>query len=89
MNACSALVVSVAGAVAVLRCEARGALIACSMLIPRSNRLNSICSTVVMIVAPPGEPSARTGLPLRSTIVGEIDERGRLPPSIRLGSAGS
>ena len=33
-----------------------------------------------MIVAPPGEPRARNGLPLCSTIVGEIDERGRLPP---------
>ena len=40
-----------------------------------------ICRTVVMIVAPPGEPVARNGLPARSTIVGEIDERGRLPPA--------
>ena len=72
-----------------LRCEARGAAIACSMVIPRSIRLKSICSTVVMIVEPPGEPSARNGLPSRSTIVGEIDERGRLPPWMRFGSAGS
>src|SRR4051794_1306126 len=31
-----------------------------------------------MIDAPPGEPTASTGRPLRSTIVGAIDERGRL-----------
>ncbi len=38
-----------------------------------------------MIVEPPGEPSARNGSPLRSTIVGAIELRGRLPPSTRLG----
>ena len=38
-----------------------------------------ICRTVVMIVAPPGEPSARNGLPSASTIVGAIELRGRLP----------
>ena len=38
--------------------------------------------------ASPGEPSARNGVPSRSTIVGDIDERGRLPPSIRFGSSG-
>src|SRR3954447_16582574 len=31
-----------------------------------------------MIDAPPGVPTASTGRPLRSTIVGAIDERGRL-----------
>ena len=30
---------------------------------PRSSRLTSICSTVVMIVEPPGEPSASNGRP--------------------------
>ena len=34
-----------------------------------------------MIVEPPGEPTARYGLPSRSTIVGAIELRGRLPPS--------
>ena len=33
-----------------------------------------------MIVEPPGEPSASTGRPRSSTIVGAIEERGRLPP---------
>ena len=69
-----------------MRCEARGAAMACSSVIPRSMRLNSICSTVVMIVEPPGEPSASQGSPSLSTMVGEIEERGRLPAWIRLGS---
>ena len=64
---------------AVLRWEARGAAIASGRVMPRSSRLISVCRTVVMIVEPPGEPSARNGLPLRSTIVGDIDDRGRLP----------
>ena len=38
-----------------------------------------------MIVEPPGEPSAATGASSRVTIVGLIDERGRLPPSTRFG----
>ena len=42
-----------------------------------------------MIVEPPGEPRARNGLPSFSTIVGDIELRGRLPGSIRLGSAAS
>src|SRR3954447_19749330 len=33
-----------------------------------------------MIVAPPGEPTARNGRLLRRTIVGAIDERGRFLP---------
>ena len=37
-----------------------------------------------MIIEPPGEPTARTGLPWRVTIVGAIELRGRLPPSARL-----
>jgi hypothetical protein len=74
---------------AVLRGLDRGAAIACSMVMPRSIRLTSICSTVVMIVEPPGEPRARNGLPSLSTIVGLIDERGRLPGWMRLGSAAS
>src|SRR5919204_5244265 len=38
-----------------------------------------------MIVEPPGEPSVRNGLPFFSTIVGDIELRGRLPPSTRFG----
>src|SRR3954469_17420331 len=38
-----------------------------------------------MIVEPPGEPTVRNGLPSRVMIVGDIDERGRLPPSTRFG----
>src|SRR4051794_247571 len=41
-----------------------------------------------MIDALPGEPTARTGLPLRSTIVGAIDERGRLCPAGELALPG-
>src|SRR3954469_17393408 len=39
-----------------------------------------------MIDAPPGEPSARNGLPALSTIVGDIELRGRLPGPGRFGS---
>ena len=39
-----------------------------------------------MIDAPPGEPTVMNGLPFLVTIVGAIDERGRLPPSARLGA---
>ena len=39
-----------------------------------------------MMVAPPGEPMASTGRPSRNTIVGLIEERGRLPGAGRLGS---
>src|SRR5690349_10492144 len=74
---------------AVLRCEARGAATASGRVMPRSRRLVRVCRTVVMIVDPPGEPNARNGLPCRSTMVGDIDERGRLPGWIRFGSAAS
>src|SRR4051794_12488808 len=39
-----------------------------------------------MMVAPPGEPAATYGLPSLSTIVGEIELRGRLPGPGRFGS---
>src|SRR5215213_615737 len=39
-----------------------------------------------MIVAPPGDPSASTGRKPFVTIVGLIDERGRLPGPGRFGS---
>jgi hypothetical protein len=34
----------------------------------------------VMIVEPPGDPTARNGFPSCKTIVGLIELRGRLPP---------
>lgn len=37
------------------------------------------CAVKPMIVAPPGLPMARTGAPSRSTMVGDIEERGCLP----------
>jgi len=40
--------------------------------------LTRICSTVVMIVEPPGEPMVNAGAPSRSTMVGLMLERGRL-----------
>ena len=79
MNAGSAAVA------AVLRWLARGAAIASGSVAPRSSRSTRICSTVVMIIDPPGDPSARNGLAVPSTIVGLIELRGRLPPSTRLG----
>ena len=42
------------GSPAVLRCDARGAASASGRVMPRSIRLTRICSTVVMMVAPPG-----------------------------------
>ena len=52
-----------AGRRAPFRCEARGAAIASGSVLPRSSRSTRICSTVVMIVEPPGEPSASSGSP--------------------------
>ncbi len=52
--------ISVVGA---LRWLARGAAIASTSGRPRSRWPVSDWSTVVMIVAPPGEPRASTGLP--------------------------
>src|SRR2546421_12465154 len=40
-----------------------------------------------MMVEPPGEPTARYGLPFARTIVGDSELRGRLPGAGRLGSA--
>ena len=41
-----------------------------------------ICSTVLMIVLPPGEPTTRNGLPSRKTIVGVMLDIMRLPGAI-------
>src|SRR3954471_2723920 len=68
-----------------VRCDTRRAAIASGRVLPRSNLSTNRCSTVVMIVAPPGEPSATTGLPWRVTIVGENEEPGRLAGSTRVG----
>ena len=45
----------------------------------RSITLTITCSTVVMMRLPPGEPVTRNGLPFLSTMVGDIDDSGRLP----------
>jgi hypothetical protein len=52
-----------------------------------SSRSRRIWCTTVMTVEPPGEPSASSGWPSPSTIVGRIELRGRLPPSTRFGWA--
>ena len=72
--------------VAALRCDARGAAMAAGSDIPRSMWLTRICRTVVMIVAPPGEPTAKSNRPFLRTIVGDMLERGRLPAAGRFGS---
>ena len=48
--------------------------------------LISTCSTVVMIVEPPGEPAAKYGAPSFNTMVGLMLDRGRLPGAGRFGS---
>ena len=75
--------------VAVLRCEALGAAMAWGRVMPKSRSLTSICSTVVMIVDPPGEPSARIGSPSLVTIVGLMLLLGRFPPSGELARFGT
>src|SRR5215211_1059315 len=77
MNAGSAVVV------APFRCVARGRAIASGSDEPRSSRSKRTWSTVPGIVEPPGEPTARNGLPARVTIVGLIELRGRLLASAR------
>ena len=66
----------------------RGEAIASGSGLAKSRRLTSVCRTVVMIVAPPGEPRAMKGRPFCRAIVGEIDERGRLPPASWLAPRG-
>jgi hypothetical protein len=78
MNAGSAVVTSP------LRWEARGTSIVSGSERSKSIHSISVCRTVVMIIEPPGEPTASRTLPSRVTIVGDIEERGRLPPSARL-----
>ena len=75
-----------ASVVALLRWLARGWPSATSSGIRELMRLTSVCRTVVMIVAPPGEPIVNHGLSPLVTIVGAIEERGRLLPAARLGA---
>ena len=76
--------------VVVLRCEALGASMASGRVMPKSRSLRSTCSTVVMIVDPPGEPSASMGSPsLVVTIVGLMLLLGRLPPAGELARPGT
>ena len=53
---------------------------------PKSTRFISVSSTAVMMRGPPGLPSTNTGRPSFSTIVGVIDDSGRLPGAIALAS---
>ena len=48
--------------------------------------LRMVCSTVVMIMLPPGLPVANQGCPSRITMVGLMEDRGRLPPAMALRS---
>src|SRR4028119_1569124 len=48
----------------------RGAAVAAARSWLKSIRLSSVCRTVVMIVAPPGEPSPSSGPPAVRPIVG-------------------
>ena len=75
--------------VAVLRCEALGASMASGRVMPKSRSLTSTCSTVVIIVDPPGEPSASIGSPSLVTIVGLMLLLGRFPPSGELARPGA
>ena len=81
MNAGSACVVA-----RVALAEARGAATASGSDIPKSNRLTQDLQHRRDDRRAAGRAQRQDGLPLRSTIVGAIDERGRLPPSRRAGS---
>ena len=59
---------------------------AAATFISKAMALSRVCSTVVMMRLPPGLPVASQGLPSRKTMVGLMEDRGRLPPSIRLRS---
>mmetsp|Transcript_6866 Transcript_6866/g.24427 ORF Transcript_6866/g.24427 Transcript_6866/m.24427 type:complete len:204 (+) Transcript_6866:116-727(+) len=69
-----------------LRAMTRGASVASTSDSPWMMRFTRTLVTVPMILLPPGDPSAMNGtlvpFTLRSTSVGDIDERGRLPPSV-------
>ena len=56
----------------------RGADAASAGFMPWSMALLTVCSTVVMMRAPPGLPVTSQGLPSFSTKVGVMDDSGRL-----------
>ena len=60
----------------------RGAATAVAMFMSNTMALRSVCSTVVMISEPPGLPAASQGCPSLKTMVGVIEESGRLPGAI-------
>ena len=55
----------------------RGAATAAAGVSPKSTSRSTTCSTVVMMVALPGEPNPTTGRPSRSSRVGVMLDRGR------------
>ncbi len=56
---------------------------------PWSMTFINTCSTVVMMVLPPGDPVTNTGSPSRRTIVGVIELSMRLPGAMALASSPS
>ena len=52
----------------------------------KSMLLTITCSTAEMMRLPPGEPVTSTGFPSLRTMVGDIDDSGRLPGAGRLAS---
>lgn len=56
----------------------RDCALASAMFRSNTSVFRMICSTTVMMRAPPGAPVARKGLPSFSTMVGVIDDSGRL-----------
>ena len=53
---------------------------------PKSITLSMTCSTAVIMMGPPGAPSTRNGLPSLTTMVGIMDDSGRLPGAMALRS---
>ena len=56
------------------------------MFMPKSITLTRACSTVLMMVRPPGLPMTMNSLPSLATMVGVMLESIRLPGAARLGS---
>ena len=56
------------------------------MFMPWSITFMITCKVVVMMRGPPGLPVTRNGLPSSSTMVGDIEESGRLRGSTALAS---
>ena len=64
----------------------RGASTASCTFMPWSTTLRMVCSTVLMMVRPPGLPVTSTRRPSRVTMVGDMLDSMRLPGPARLGS---